>query len=161
MNYVSLYPSLIGTIYLSSKGNALTRVSFSELKGKEEDLPVFEITRKWLDLYFSKRQPDFLPPYQLGGSLFQRRVLELLLLIPYGTTFTYGELASKYENIYQVKRMSSQAIGSALKENPILILFPCHRIIGKGNRLTGYVGGIERKKRLLELEGMDVSLYRL
>jgi len=111
-----------------------------------EEHPVFEQTRRWLETYFSGRFPDFTPPLVMRGTKFRRSVWERLLAIPYGATMTYGDIA---------KRMgiqSAQAVGGAVGHNPISLIVPCHRVIGADGNLTGYAGGIERKKWLIEWE---------
>ena len=82
---------------------------------------------------------------------------ELLLQIPYGRTVTYGELARRLAAKQGLVHMSAQAVGGAVGHNPISILIPCHRVVGSGGSLTGYAGGIDKKVRLLELEGTDMA----
>lgn len=106
----------------------------------------------WLDVYFTGREPDFMPPLNPVGSGFQRAVWELLLQIPYGQTTTYGALARKLAQQQGLAHMSAQAVGGAVGRNKISILIPCHRVVGTGGRLTGYAGGVDRKAGLLELE---------
>ena len=126
-------------------------------------LPVFEKTVQWLDLYFQGEKPDFLPELYFDASPFRMAVWEILLAIPYGQTMTYGEIADilvrrcgtagKTEND-KTAVMSAQAVGGAVGHNPISIIVPCHRVLGAGKKLTGYAGGMERKQKLLELEGI-------
>ncbi|MBQ9660237.1 MAG: methylated-DNA--[Bacteroidales bacterium] len=108
-------------------------------------LPVFEEARRWLDVYFSGREPDFTPPVGLRGTPFQRAVWAQLLLIPYGQTVTYGQLARQLDT-------SARAVGGAVGYNPVSLIVPCHRVVGAAGRLTGYAGGLDRKVQLLELE---------
>ena len=154
MVYTLSLPSPLGDLTLASRGEALCGLWFNGQKyfaaglpadREERDLPVFRETRRWLEAYFSGSAPDFLPPLAPEGTPFRRRVWEALLTIPYGETVTYGELA---------KRLSTapRAVGSAVGRNPVSILIPCHRVVGSGG-LTGYAGGLERKRALLELEG--------
>ena len=114
------------------------------------DLPIFRQTERWLEAYFSAAPLPDLPPLAPQGSPFRRRVWELLLTIPFGQTTTYGDLAA------QLKQTgipaSAQAVGGAVGRNPISILIPCHRVIGANGALTGYAGGIDAKRFLLELE---------
>lgn len=117
------------------------------INNEEFSLPlVFDEVRRWLDIYFSGREPDFMPPLLLRGTSFQQRVWEALLTIPYGQTVTYGELA------HQLGCRSAQAVGGAVGRNPISIIVPCHRIVGTNGSLTGYAGGLDRKRALLQLE---------
>ena len=90
-------------------------------------------------------------------SPFQLTVWELLRQIPYGKTTTYGELAGKVAQKRGLSRMSAQAVGGAVGHNGISIIVPCHRVVGANGSLTGYAGGVGKKKRLLTLEGVDME----
>lgn len=120
---------------------------------KERQLPVFELAARWLDMYFAGKKPDFTPPLSMRGTRFRRDVWEILLTIPYGKTVTYGEIADRISKRRGGGRVSAQAVGGAVAHNPISLIVPCHRVIGADGSLTGYAGGLERKARLLELEG--------
>lgn len=124
---------------------------------EERETPVFKEAIQWLDLYFSGRIPDFLPPIHLIGSPFQLSVWEILQKIPYGTVTTYGEIAKKIAAERGLSHMSAQAVGGAVGHNPISVIVPCHRVVGTNGSLTGYAGGVEKKIKLLELEGADLS----
>ena len=113
--------------------------------------PLLQAAR-WLDCYFSGKSPDFLPPLKPEGSPFRRRVWEELLRIPCGTTVTYGSIAKNLAEEEGRPHMSAQAVGGAVGHNPIGIIIPCHRVVGADGSLTGFGGGIETKKALLELE---------
>lgn len=113
--------------------------------------------RKWLDIYFSGKEPDFMPPVHMIGSPFRLSVWELLRQIPYGETVTYGELAKMVAEKRGLSRMSAQAVGGAVGHNEISIIVPCHRVVGSDGSLTGYAGGVDRKERLLTLEGVDME----
>lgn len=132
------------------------------LCGKEEKkLPVFAQTKKWLDIYFTGKAPDFTPPLSMEGiSPFRRRVWEIMLSIPFGQTMTYGNIAKLIEK-ETGKRVSAQAVGGAVGHNSISIIIPCHRVVGTGGNLTGYAGGIDKKIALLKNEGADVSAFAL
>ena len=120
---------------------------------EERELPVFKETVRWLDLYFSGRQPDFTPAYRVDGlTEFRRDVMECMLEIPWGETVTYGEIAVRLAKQRCIARMSAQAVGGAVGWNPICLIIPCHRVMGAGGNITGYGGGLENKKALLELE---------
>ena len=106
----------------------------------------------WLDSYFAVAPPLPLPALHLMGTPFQRRVWRLLLEIPYGRTTTYGALAREYERRFG-SRTSARAVGGAVGRNPISIIVPCHRVLGTDGSITGYAGGVERKRALLALEG--------
>ncbi|MGN0845247.1 MAG: methylated-DNA--[protein]-cysteine S-methyltransferase [Kiritimatiellia bacterium] len=99
-----------------------------------------------------------MPPLHLNGTSFQRDVWALLLRIPYGETTTYGALAKRIaQSRGGMESVSAQAVGGAIRRNPILILVPCHRVVGAGGALTGYSGGLARKRALLEREGVDME----
>ena len=119
---------------------------------KEVDLPVFKDTRKWLDVYFSGRDPGSIPRIKLEGTDFRKDVWSMLLGIPYGELVTYGEIADMMAKKRGAAHMSAQAVGNAISHNPILLIIPCHRVIGKDGSMTGYAGGIERKEKLIMLE---------
>ena len=92
-------------------------------------------------------------PLRPMGTEFRRLVWKFLLEIPYGKTITYGEISKKIAKAKNIEKMSAQAIGGAVGHNPISIIIPCHRVIGANGSLTGYAGGIEIKRKLLEIEG--------
>ena len=145
MEYTFLYDSPIGPITLTFDGEALTGLRFGKTDDDSVNPPPTKVHR-WLDLYFSGRQPDFLPPIKLFGTDFQRRVWQALLEIPFGQTISYGKLARR------IGCRSAQAVGQAVGKNPIAIIVPCHRVIGSDASPTGYAYGIEKKRYLLQLE---------
>lgn len=166
LQYTHSYDSPLGRILLASDGAALTGLWFEgqkyyaaalDTQHKENALPVFEQAESWLNIYFGGKEPDFTPPLAPTGSEFRREVWELLLSIPYGKTVTYAELASAIAERRGLAHMSAQAVGGAVGHNPISIIIPCHRVVGSGGSLTGYAGGIDRKIKLLSLEGADMS----
>ena len=111
-------------------------------------LPVIRDTCRWLDIYFSGRQPDFTPAYRMNDlTPFRKAVLDKVCEIPFGQTMTYGEISKK------LKVNSAQAVGGAVGWNPICLIVPCHRVMGAKGNLTGYGGGIHNKIALLKLEG--------
>lgn len=111
----------------------------------------------WLDIYFSGRVPQFTPPLNPKGSEFRHAVREILLQIPYGQTMTYGKISHIIAEKNGLSGMSSQAVGGAVGHNEVSIIIPCHRAVGTNGSLTSYVGGIERKIKLLEIEHADMS----
>lgn len=160
MLYTSHYASPLGGMTLVSDGTALVGLYFDGQKYAAEgldatrtqkNLPVFEEARRWLDVYFSGRKPDFTPPTAPAGTAFQQSVWEILRTIPYGQTVTYGAIARRIEQNTGC-RMSAQAVGGAVGRNPISILIPCHRVIGADGSLTGYAGGLDKKAYLLRIE---------
>ena len=121
------------------------------------ETPTLAETKRWLDIYFTGREPGFLPPLHPIGSAFRQSVWELLLRIPYGQTTTYGEIARQLAAKWGLARISAQAVGGAVGHNEISILIPCHRVVGMSGSLTGYAGGISKKAKLLELERADMN----
>lgn len=163
MNYYCEYASRFGKILLVSDEEYLIELKInSEVKkewSKKEDLKVFQNTKEWLNSYFNGKELEINLPLKLSGSPFQQEVWKLLLEIPYGEIVTYGDLAKKIALKRNIPRMSSQAIGNAVHNNPIPIIVPCHRVIGKNNNLVGYGLGMQLKIKLLKLEGMDLKKY--
>ena len=115
--------------------------------------PVLAQTAQWLDRYFAGEavSPGELP-LRPEGTPFQRLIFSLLLEIPWGSSCTYGALAGRAARILGKASMSAQAVGHAAGANPICVIIPCHRCLGAGNTLTGFAGGVELKRKLLELE---------
>ena len=109
--------------------------------------------RRWLDAYFTGADPGAVPPLDLAGTNFQRLVWSALLEVPYGTTSTYRGLARRVGE-RRGTPTSARAVGGAVGRNPVLVIVPCHRIVGADGSLTGYAAGLDRKRRLLALEGV-------
>ena len=105
-------------------------------------------------MYFSGEVPEFTPPLALHGTPFRKAVWDILLTIPYGQTMTYGGIAALLAARHGMQRMSAQAVGGAVGHNPVAIIVPCHRVIDAGGSLTGYAAGLDRKRRLLQLENI-------
>ena len=120
---------------------------------------IFDETKKWLDIYFSREEPKFTPKLNIKGSEFRKDVWKILLEIPYGKTLTYKAIAEKLVMSGKYKKMSAQAVGGAVGHNPISIIIPCHRVVGASGSLTGYAGGLDRKVKLLELEGVNMNKF--
>ncbi len=170
MQYISHYRSPLGDILLAADQNCLTGLWFEGQKyfalhldkeREEKEIPVFEKTKEWLDIYFSGKEPDFTVPLRFIGTDFQKEVWKILCSIPYGQTMTYGEIAGKLAEKRGKKSMSAQAVGGAVGHNRISILVPCHRVVGSDGSLTGYAGGIEKKVKLLTLEKADMKSFFL
>ena len=119
---------------------------------ENEELPVFDEARTWLDGYFLGRDPGFLPSLEPQGSAFRQMVWKILCEIPYNRSTTYGEIAKKVAVLLGRPSMSAQAVGGAVGHNPISIMIPCHRVMGADGSLTGYAAGTDVKKMLLRLE---------
>lgn len=162
LTYLGRYESPIGVLTMISDGESLNTLSFTgqgcsgmealTMEG-EKEIPVFAEVRKWLDIYFAGKEPAFMPKLSLHGSEFQLAVWEYLRKIPYGQVVTYGDIAKEIAEKRGIEKMSAQAVGGAVGRNPIGILVPCHRVIGKNGSLTGFGGGLWRKEALLKLEG--------
>ncbi|MBR2836514.1 MAG: methylated-DNA--[Coriobacteriales bacterium] len=153
-------------ITLASNGEALIGLWFDNQKyfaealddvHEEKDLPIFEQTKKWLDIYFSGKEPDFIPPLMMKTTSFRRAVWEIMLTIPYGKTMTYGEIAQRIAEQKGIRQMSAQAVGEAVGHNSISLIIPCHRVVGTNGSLTGYAGGIDKKEKLLALEKTNME----
>lgn len=158
------YNSPLGRILLAADEKGLTGLWFENSKNFGSNLPkeyiesmngVLRKTKRWLDIYFAGENPDFLPPVHLIGTLFQKEVWKILLEIPYGKTTTYGEIAERLAKEKGIPRMSAQAVGGAVGHNPISILVPCHRVMGKNGSLIGYAAGLDKKLKLLEIEQIN------
>ena len=166
MKYTHHYDSPLGGITEASEGGKLIGLWFDGQKYfadsldsdyEEKDLPVFEQTDRWLDIYFNGRDPGFTPPLVMKTTEFRKAVWEIMLTIPFGRIMTYGEIAYRIAKAKGVERISAQAVGGAVGHNSISLIIPCHRVVGTDGSLTGYAGGIEKKKKLLEAEGVDMS----
>lgn len=161
MHYTTFYKSPIGRMLLAADDAGLTGLWFEGQKyfarclgreTEEKELPVFAEAKRWLDIYFSGKEPDFTPPLHFIGTDFQKDVWDILCAIPYGQTMTYGAIADQLAKKRGLSRMSAQAVGGAVGHNNLSIIVPCHRVVGSDGSLTGYAGGIERKTFLLNLE---------
>lgn len=157
MYYSTDYSSPIGKMLIASDGEAICGVWFYGQKHfpstdfiVNDDLAIFKKVANWLDEYFNGKNPKVNFKLKPHGSHFRQRVWKILSEIPYGETRTYGEIASMIS-----PTMSAQAVGVAVGHNPISIIVPCHRVLGKDGKLTGYAGGIDRKISLLKLEHID------
>ena len=161
MEKTAVYLSPLGKILLAAEEDKITGLWFwgqkyfpQRLEGAPltQGCPVLEQAKRWLCRYFAGERPEPFQELLLRGTPFQREVWQLLRQIPYGETVTYGELSKVLAGRRGVPRFSAQAVGGAVGRNPISLLVPCHRVVGAGGSLTGYAGGLERKRRLLELE---------
>ena len=168
MIFTDEYSSPLGEITLACDESALIGLWFNGQKHfgnilpaetDRRQTPLLEDAKRWLDIYFSGKEPDFLPPLRYDSTPFRRLVCDIMLTIPYGKTITYGDIAAAVAKRRGISRMSAQAVGGAVGHNPISIMIPCHRVVGADGSLTGYGGGIQRKVRLLELEKADMSSF--
>ena len=170
MTFTQHYDSPLGGMLLAADETGLTGLWFGGQKyfarglpaeRTERSTPVLTEAKRWLDLYFSGREPDFIPPLHPTGSAFRRAVWQILLQVPYGQTITYGEIARQLAEKRGLARMSAQAVGGAVGHNAVSVIIPCHRVVGTNGSLTGYAGGIGKKVRLLELERADISRFHV
>lgn len=163
MKYYCRYFSSTFSILLFSDDECLLELKLNADPSSDvmenQNLEVFQKTRKWLDDYFQGQKPNIKIPLKMQGTDFQKEVWNILLEIPYGQVVTYGYLANLIARKRNIPKMSSQAIGNALHQNPIPIIVPCHRVIGKNKNLVGYGLGMDLKIKMLKLEGMDLQGY--
>lgn len=162
--YFTEYSSPLGRLTIASDGEYITgtwiegQKYFASILPDDaercDDIAVFDDARKWLDAYFNGSNPEITTlKLNPSGSEFAKRVWKLLEKIPYGKTATYGDISNRMEHTYG-KKCSPRAVGSAVAHNPISIIVPCHRVIGKDGSLTGYAGGEDKKRQLLLHEGI-------
>lgn len=171
MLYTMRYESPVGPLLLVERDGALAGVwmegqkyylgTLRDLQGEMQenaDSKVLNGTKDWLDRYFKGEKPVIgelvLHP---EGSEFQKEVWKILCKIPYGETRTYRDIAREIAAGRSLESMSAQAVGGAVGHNPISIIIPCHRVVGTDGSLRGYAGGLEKKRKLLALEGVDMG----
>ena len=172
MFYKTNYASPIGGLTLGSDGQSIVGLwmngqkyfgdTIKEEMHPNDDLLVFQKAKKWLDEYFQGKKPQIseLPLAPIGGE-FRQMVWKILCEIPYGKVITYGDIAQKIAEQRGLAKMSAQAVGGAVGHNPISLIIPCHRVVGTNGSLTGYSGGLDKKIKLLKLEGINTSsLFR-
>ena len=168
MFYSTTHPSPVGLITLACENGAIAGLwtegqkyhgdTIPEAMTENDEIPVFDAAKKWLDRYFAGEKPEISElPLAPIGSPFRRGVWDILREIPYGKVITYGDIAKKMAARMNKKSMSGQAVGGAVGHNPISIIIPCHRVVGSSGSLTWFSGGIQMKIKLLELEGADMS----
>ena len=170
MVYKTYYDSTVGKLFIASDGENIIGLCIEGQKyyldkiEKEgilkNDLSIFNKTKKWLDRYFKQEKPEISELSLMPeGNAFRQCVWEFLCEIPYGETITYGDLAKKVAEKLKKPSMSAQAVGNAVGHNPISIIIPCHRVVGKNGSLTGYAGGIDKKIKLLEIENVNIKNF--
>ncbi len=168
MYYSAKYQFPIGALTLVCDENNLVGIwmdgqkyhgdTLLENVAEKADSPILKAAKNWLDKYFAGKNPNIseLPLAPIGGE-FRQDVWRILCEIPYGKVITYSDIAKKMAKKRNKERMSSQAVGGAVGHNPLSIIIPCHRVVGSNGSLTGYAGGIDKKIKLLEHEGVDMS----
>lgn len=172
MTYKYIYktPNEFSNIIMNSDGENLTGLWFEDSRDcskhitdcEEKDLEIFRETSRWLNLYFSGKNPNFTPKYKIKNlTPFRQEVIDIMNTIQYGNILTYNDISKIIAKKRGLKRMSAQAVGGAVGWNPICIIIPCHRVVGTNGSLTGYGGGIKNKVELLKLEGNDMSKYSI
>ena len=180
MLYKKIYKSLLGDILIVFDEEALLGLYLKRQKefadklrdteivlindevlfSSKEDHKVLKLSETWLDKYFLGVDPDFIPPIKVSGSEFRIDVWDILLKIPYGETRTYKEVGETLLASGKYDRVSNQAVGGAVGHNPISLIIPCHRVIGSDGSLRGYAGGLDVKKKLLELERKEKKYFK-
>lgn len=166
--YKTEYSSPLGKLTICAKNNHLVGLWIEGQKYfantvnvemiSEDSLEIFKKTKKWLDEYFKGNRPNtkYLNLSPIGNE-FRQSVWKILCKIPYGEVTTYGDIARELAKQKGIERMSAQAVGGAVGHNPISIIIPCHRVIGKNGKLTGYAGGLDKKIKLLKIEGINLD----
>lgn len=169
MYYYYNYSSPVGKLTIASNEQNIVGLWFDKQKYymdvlqdkeyREKETDAIRLAQKWLDKYFNNENPaiDELP-IEFIGSEFRKQVWKILAKIPCGRVVTYGDIAKEIAGQKGIKTMSAQAVGGAVGHNPISIIIPCHRVVGSNGSLTGYAGGITTKMKLLELEGVEMSM---
>ncbi len=141
------YDSPLGRLVIKEKDDRIVSLDISEEEGIDEETPLLIKAKLQLDEYFQKKRTNFDLPLETEGTVFQKTVWNELRKIPYGKTTSYKNIASKIGN-----KNATRAVGGACGANPIMILIPCHRVIGANGNLTGFAGGLSIKEKLLDLE---------
>jgi methylated-DNA-[protein]-cysteine S-methyltransferase len=157
MNYTAYMKSPVGNIKITCNNESITSIDFidsfpGELNSGSHPLLIKCISQ--LEEYFALKRTVFDLPLQHNGTDFQNKIWQLLMDIPFGTTLSYLQLSKKWGDVKAIR-----AVAAANGKNKLAIVIPCHRVIGTGGSLTGYAGGLERKKWLLEHEGKQASLF--
>ena len=166
--YYTEYSSPLGLLVIAAErgsivglwleGQKYFQASHKNPPERKDDLEILRRAKDWLNRYFAGEKPT---PQELpltpAGSEFRRRVWKHLCDIPYGETTTYGEIAALVALETGKCSSSAQAVGGAVGHNPISIIIPCHRVVGADGSLTGYAGGIGKKIKLLQLEGVRME----
>ena len=171
MCFCGFYDSPVGRLTLVSDESSIIglwlekqRFYMDVLQGQpcaEKESEAIRLAKRWLDRYFNGKKPNINEvPIKLIGSNFRLDVWKRLLEIPYGEVITYGKLAREIARAKGIDAMSAQAVGCAVGHNPISILVPCHRVVGANGSLTGYSGGLQAKRELLTMEGVDMAQFR-
>lgn len=154
MEQTYCYEAPIGCLTIGDNGSAITKIQFGKTQNFGAESPLAKKACKQLEEYFQGKRTQFDLPLQLRGTEFQKKVWQELCQIPYGSTCSYKDIAIKIGNEKAVR-----AVGGANNKNPIMIVVPCHRVIGVSGELTGYACGLDVKKYLLDLESKAMAGY--
>lgn len=144
------YNAKLGKIYISADEKNILEISFNKPNYREKETSLIKKAFSELEEYFNGQRKTFDLPLKFEGTEFQKKVWKELIKIPYGKTITYKELAKAVGN-----EKACRAVGMANNKNKIMIVIPCHRVIGSNGDLTGYAGGLNIKKQLLDLEAKN------
>ena len=147
MTFSTTFHSPAGPIVLEGDDRSLTRLGFADPVAPEGDAAATAAAAIQLEQYFAGERTEFELDVELGGTPFERRVWDEVSAIPFGETATYAEIARRIGS-----PGACRAVGRANGRNPVAVIVPCHRVIGSDGSLTGYAGGIEMKRALLDLE---------
>lgn len=150
MLFYTLYSSPVSDLKIFANSKGICAIKFipkTKLFTEKNKHPFLKAAEKYLDVFFSKKNPNFALPLDLVGTSFQKKVWEALKQIPFGETRTYKQIAIAIGN-----PKATRAVGMAIHCNPIPIIIPCHRVIGTNGKLTGYANGLELKQKLLNFE---------
>jgi methylated-DNA-[protein]-cysteine S-methyltransferase len=154
-----VHDTSIGPLHLDASAQGLTLVGFSPVGGSDPDADrarVLDLARREIDAYLEGTLREFTVPVDLTGHpAWDRRVLEQLRSVGYGETTSYGELATATG----LAPAEARRVGGAMARNPVAIVVPCHRVLGADGSLTGYAGGLPRKRALLDLEARETLLF--
>lgn len=152
MEYWNTYETKIGMLIIVENENRISRIETVKTnkeypKGEKAETTLIKEAYKQISEYLEGKRKEFTLPLLIKGTKFQEKVWNALLQIPYGETRTYGEIAKQIGN-----EKASRAVGGANHNNKVMIVVPCHRVIGNNKKLVGYAGGLEIKEKLLKLE---------
>lgn len=149
MVHTAFYNSPVGCLKISEENGKIIELSFSDEKNCDiiEETEIIRLAKNQLNEYFAGKRKEFDISCELRGTDFQKRVWEALLTVPYGRTASYKDIAAASGS-----PKGFRAVGMANHNNPISIIYPCHRVVGSDGSLTGYGGGLDKKQYLLELE---------
>ncbi|HNZ50871.1 MAG TPA: methylated-DNA--[protein]-cysteine S-methyltransferase [Bacilli bacterium] len=154
MKTIFAYQFPIGTLWISEQGGNIIAIGYEQdcvKEAKVEETTLMKQVKRELDEYFQGQRKVFTFPVALQGPPFYKQVWKEMMMIPYGQTSTYGALAAS------LHLKSARAVGGACRCNPLMLVVPCHRVIGAKGQLTGFYGGLAMKETLLILEKRNLN----